>query len=196
MGDLGSIPGLGRSSGEGKGYQLQYFGMENSMDCTVHGVAKSRTWLINFHFHHELASLDYSSNPQNSTPHCCVIINLHTRKLRIQCLRHWWQQEEWNGCCFTSLDDLHLNPISTMLNQTVFWVILCQNGHCNRISEMLWGLWQWVEKNRPLMGILQMPIKPPTGQCWSFPLYHAASAWVQSPNSTLLLKNHEWKNQI
>ena len=34
---------LGRSPGEGKGYPLQYFGLENSMDCIVHGVAKSRT---------------------------------------------------------------------------------------------------------------------------------------------------------
>ena len=38
-GDLGSIPGLGRSPGEGKGYPLQYSGLENSMDCIVHGVA-------------------------------------------------------------------------------------------------------------------------------------------------------------
>ena len=43
MGDLGSIPGLGRSAGEGKGYPLQYSGLEISMDCIVHGVAKSRT---------------------------------------------------------------------------------------------------------------------------------------------------------
>ena len=42
-GDLGSIPGLGRSPGEGKGYTLQYYGLENSMDCIVHGVSKSRT---------------------------------------------------------------------------------------------------------------------------------------------------------
>ena len=49
-GDLGSIPGLGRSPGEGKGYPLQYSGLENSMDCTVHGVAKSRTQLSDFHF--------------------------------------------------------------------------------------------------------------------------------------------------
>ena len=39
-GDLGSIPGLGRSPGKGKGYPLQYFGLESSMDCTVHGVAE------------------------------------------------------------------------------------------------------------------------------------------------------------
>ena len=42
-GDLGSIPGLGRSPGEVKGYSLQYSGLENSMDCTVHGVANSQT---------------------------------------------------------------------------------------------------------------------------------------------------------
>ena len=42
-GDLGSIPGLGRSPGEGKGYALQYPDLENSMNCIVRGVAKSRT---------------------------------------------------------------------------------------------------------------------------------------------------------
>ena len=42
-GDLGSIPGLGRSSGEWKGHPLQYSGLENSTDCIVHGVAKSQT---------------------------------------------------------------------------------------------------------------------------------------------------------
>ena len=42
-GDLGLIPGLGRSPGEGNNYPLQYFGLENSMDCVGHGVAKSRT---------------------------------------------------------------------------------------------------------------------------------------------------------
>ena len=41
VGDLGSIPGLGRSPGEGKGYPLQYSGLENFMDCIVPGVAKS-----------------------------------------------------------------------------------------------------------------------------------------------------------
>ena len=48
-GDLGSIPGLGRSPAEGKGYPLQYAGLENSMDCIVHGVTKNLTRLNNFH---------------------------------------------------------------------------------------------------------------------------------------------------
>ena len=43
VGDLGSIPGLGRSPGEGKGYPLHYSGLENSMDCIVHGVAELDT---------------------------------------------------------------------------------------------------------------------------------------------------------
>ena len=49
-GDLGSIPGLGRSPGEGKGYPLQYSGLENSMDYIVYGVAMSPR-LGNLHFH-------------------------------------------------------------------------------------------------------------------------------------------------
>ena len=39
-GDPGLISGLGRFPGEGKGYPLQYSGLENSMDCIVHWVAK------------------------------------------------------------------------------------------------------------------------------------------------------------
>ena len=52
-GDLGSIPGLGRSPEKGNGNPLQYSYLENSMDggvwwATVHGVTKSRTRLSDF----------------------------------------------------------------------------------------------------------------------------------------------------
>ena len=50
VGDLGSVPGVGRSPGEEKSYPLQYSGLENSMDCIVHQVAKSQTRLSDFHF--------------------------------------------------------------------------------------------------------------------------------------------------
>ena len=49
VGDLGLIPGLRRSSGEGKGYPLQCSGLENSMDL-VYAVTKSQTQLSDFHF--------------------------------------------------------------------------------------------------------------------------------------------------
>ena len=48
-GDLGLSSGLERSPGEGNGYPLHYSGLENSMDYIVHGVAKNRTQLNNFH---------------------------------------------------------------------------------------------------------------------------------------------------
>ena len=49
--DRGSILGLGRSPGEGKGYPLQYRGLENSIDCIAYRIIKSWTWLSDFHFH-------------------------------------------------------------------------------------------------------------------------------------------------
>ena len=48
--DLGSIPGLGRSPGEGNGNPLQYSYLEYSTDRIGHGVTKSWTWLSNWHF--------------------------------------------------------------------------------------------------------------------------------------------------
>ena len=48
-GDLGSIPGLIRSHGEGKGNPFQYSTLENSIDYIVHGITKSQTQLSNFH---------------------------------------------------------------------------------------------------------------------------------------------------
>ena len=58
-GDLGSIPRLGRSLGKGTGYPLQYSGLENSMDYTVHGRAKGWTRLSNFHFLHKIFKYGY-----------------------------------------------------------------------------------------------------------------------------------------
>ena len=51
VGDLGPIPGLERSPGEGIHYPLQYSGLESSMDCIARGVTKSWTQLSYFHFH-------------------------------------------------------------------------------------------------------------------------------------------------
>ena len=51
LGELGLIPGLGRFPGEGKGYPLQYSGLENSMDCIVYEVESDMT---DFHFHLEI----------------------------------------------------------------------------------------------------------------------------------------------
>ena len=56
-GDLGLIPGLRRSPEDGKGYPLWYSDLENSMDCIIHGVTRSRTRLSDFHFHYYLQDI-------------------------------------------------------------------------------------------------------------------------------------------
>ena len=61
VGDLGLIPGLGRSPGKGKDYPLQYSGLENFMDRIVHGVTKSGTQLSDFHSLHFKDIAIYSS---------------------------------------------------------------------------------------------------------------------------------------
>ena len=70
MGELGLIPGLGRSPGEGKGYPLQYSGLENSMDCIVHGVTKSWTQLSDLYFTSALCWVE-----------TCILL----RKLKMDC---------------------------------------------------------------------------------------------------------------
>ena len=73
VGDLDSIHELGAFPGEGEGCPLQYPGLENSMDCVVHGVAKSWTRLSDFHSHLSTTSVLPSSKdiPWN---HLCLSV--------------------------------------------------------------------------------------------------------------------------
>ena len=64
----------GRSPGEGNGYPLQYAGLEKSMDCIVHGVAKSRTSLSDFHFHFPLPGLHPQSRKKRRSSEQCKMI--------------------------------------------------------------------------------------------------------------------------
>ena len=73
VGDLGSIAGLGRSPAEGKGYPLQYSGLKKSMNCIVHGVAKSQTLIIRemqikitMRYHFKLIRMASIKNPTNN----------------------------------------------------------------------------------------------------------------------------------
>ena len=77
-GDLGSIPGSGRSPGEGNGNPLQYSCLENPMDggawwATVHGVTKSRTGLSDFTF-----TLDSLKNKNSFKVQVVLIYTVHT----------------------------------------------------------------------------------------------------------------------
>ena len=72
-GDLGLIPELGRSPGEGKGYPPQYSGLENSMGYIVHRVTESWTRLSGFHFSLDLE--DTSDQPAFVECLVCTVIN-------------------------------------------------------------------------------------------------------------------------
>ena len=76
MGDLGSIPGLGRSLGEGNGYPLQYSGLENVMDSSlpgssVHGTAESGMTEQLTHTYFKMMN----SSDTRKLPHCCLVFN-------------------------------------------------------------------------------------------------------------------------
>ena len=69
-GNLGSVPGSGRSPGEGNGYPLQYSGLENPMDSIVHGITKCQARLSDFHSIHSvlrelLSESLYFKNPSS-----------------------------------------------------------------------------------------------------------------------------------
>ena len=72
--DLGSVPELGRSPGEGKGYPLQYSGLGNSMDCIVQGILQARIleWVA-FSFSKG------SSQPRDRTQVSCIAGRFFTR---------------------------------------------------------------------------------------------------------------------
>ena len=60
----GFDPWVGQFPGERKGYWLQYSGLENSMDSIVHGVAKSWTWLSDFHVHFHQVTISISEHAE------------------------------------------------------------------------------------------------------------------------------------
>ena len=105
VGDLCSIPGLGRSPGEGKGYPLQYSGMENSMDCLVHGVTKSHTRLSDSHI------LSYSDH----SVHFFIL--------------HFWKSEKKGGIQESTLKCLPKTPFKKNIKEyrprknLVFWKV-------------------------------------------------------------------------
>ena len=77
----GSMPGSGRSPGEGKGYPLQYSGLENPMDCIVYGVAKSQTQRNNFYFHF------FMENSRHSRDSCNNPTYMHYAASTVSCIQ-------------------------------------------------------------------------------------------------------------
>ena len=101
VGNLGSIPGLGRSPGEGKGYPLSYSGLENSMDCIVHGVAKSGTRLSNFHFTsgQSLSHVWLFVTPWTAACQASLSITISCSLLKLMSIKLVMPSNHLNLCC-------------------------------------------------------------------------------------------------
>ena len=97
-GGPGSILGLGRSAGEGKGYPLQYPGLENSKDGIVHGVAKSWTQLSDFHNSGLKGIFLCGSVPIQSACMALVRELEPKRAPAVSSLRTcWWPRSRWEA---------------------------------------------------------------------------------------------------
>ena len=118
-GDQGSIPGLGRSPGDGKGYPLQYSGPVNSLDC-VHGAPKSRIRLSDFHPMCVCLLPACFSSPSF---YLCLLSLLYP--VSWVTLKFIWLAHFWNPTLFNSSFSLAVCPLpSSPYNHSIFVFIL------------------------------------------------------------------------
>ena len=150
VGDLGSVPGLGRFPGEGKGYPLQYSGLEKSMDCIVHGVAKSHTTepLTHTHTHTQRTLVEnIFTIPDRRTanvfclqPHC-TLIHRHLRTHKLNPIF---------TCFWASLvAQLVKNPPAMWETwvQSLGWEDPLEKGKATHSSILAWRI-PWTAKSR------------------------------------------------
>ena len=119
--DLGSIPGLGRSPGEGNSYPLQYSGVENSMDCIVHGVTKSHTWLSDFHIGGHMSPAFWTSLPPPILSHLSSLsqsTNLSSPHLTAN--PHWFSILYMIMCMFQCYSLSSSYPLSPTVSTSLF----------------------------------------------------------------------------
>ena len=106
--DLGLSLRLGQSPEEGNDYPLWYSGLENSMDYTVLEVAKSHTWLSNFHFHFSII----------------IIRSSHLMKFYIK-FQYTLEQLFWKIACLS----ISMNPISSSTQPYIYIYIFNTYSH-------------------------------------------------------------------
>ena len=98
-GNLDLVPGLGRFPREGKGYPLQYFGLENSIDYVAHGVAKSWPQLSNFHFPSKHKKKKFIGNGFLNEIRCIQEWILPSAiMIRVQHQFLWWLSGKESAC--------------------------------------------------------------------------------------------------
>ena len=156
-GDLSSIPGLGRSPGEEKGYPLQYSGVEKSLDCIVHGVVKSRTQLSDFHFHYEISYLKWAQKTvlHRTTGSCTSGIFKPTE--HYLCIFSFFKTTSWEGKCSgrVSAENRWWSPFSSLtgFSKGIFSKMKARlrqshRGQCSVSGQITVGSWRGERRER------------------------------------------------
>ena len=121
VGNLGSIPGLRRSPGEGNSYPLQYSGVENSMDCIVHGVTKSHTWLSDFHIGGHMSPAFWTSLPPPILSHLSSLSqSTNLSSLHLTANPHWLSILYMIMCMFQCYSLSSSYPLSPTVSTSLF----------------------------------------------------------------------------
>ena len=154
-GDPSLIPGSGRCPGEGTGYPLQYSGLENSMDCIVHGVTKSQTWLsLSLFTILYLLYLSLCLAYNNSNNLAVMIIT----KLQWT-LYSFWTRHSLKCFAYTRSFDAHSNPLRERRVEKIPWSRKQQST-----PAFLPGQFPWTVKPGRLqsMGLQRSDVTGPT----------------------------------
>ena len=150
-GDPGSLPGLGRSPGDGHGYPLQYSCLDNPMDrgawwAIVPEVTKSWTWLSKFHFHLIERGVDPTSvammTTRGQTRACLELCTLSPpsrgggRKGKVIsfCWEVWCETSSWRCWCFCCFWDPVRAWLAKYFGQVCVCVCVCV---CVGMSEVI-----------------------------------------------------------
>ena len=143
----GFDPWVGRCSGEEKGYPLQHSGLENSMDCIVHGVPKSRTWLSDFHSLKKKGEGAKLSSKleiifQNSSYTIFFLIYRSTGRVRFKMVlgRNFGEGKRIYKFCLGALEALKLHPYYIMARRD-----LSEKGWQKESKVVRIGQWNQLE---------------------------------------------------
>ena len=137
VGALSSIPGLRRSPGEGKGYPLQYSGLENSTDCIVHGVARVRhNWATFTSLEHSLALPLGGALPFLGTG---MKIELFQSCGHCWIFQIWWHIE----CSTFTASSFRIWNSSTVIPSSplVLFIVMLPKAHLTSHSRMSGSRW-------------------------------------------------------
>ena len=151
-GDLGSIPGLRRFPGAGKGYPLQYSGLENSVDYTVHEVRKSWTRLSDFCFFLPRSKPRTPSVQFNSVQFSSFQSLSHVRLFMIPWTAVW----QISLSITSSWSSLKLMSINQWCHPTISSSVVPLSS-CPQFSQRQ-GLFKWVSSSHQVVKVLEFQL--------------------------------------